>query len=667
MARLACPDGYETVLAADAPARLERLLGFPCAADPNAPDTAGLIALRTSRGDADATVPTLAPATERPDGWSVTLEWPGLALRLTSVWTLDPDSRVLARADTLTNRGDGPVTIHRCLARFPLAAGRVRAYLQASRWGIESQGGWFEPPPGEVVLTSDLGRTAAPATPYLFLLHEAAAHGLALHVLPRGNWTIRLARRGGTYDGKLVTVIEAGLADGALALGLGPGESLALPELLWQAVPEAEPRFGAAPLHAWAHRRWFAAAKPSFPVQYNTWFDRYDTLDPDRLRRQLAAAKGLGCEVFTVDAGWFGAEDTGWSNQVGDWRESVHRSFQGGMRAFADEVRAAGLAFGLWMEAERVTPSAPVARDRKDLLVPAGHGCFRFDLERPEAFAYLKAEMTRVIRTYDLAWIKLDSNFPLGLDPRGRELEGYYAAWFRLLDEMRREHPGTVFEACSSGALRLDLHLLARHDAGFLSDNVSVMANLRLLQGTALRVPPARIPLWVVLRSFADRGLCGSTIHGFEPPVPVDADFALLVNLPGILTFSGDPQSFAPVDRDRIAARVAWYKRWRAFIAAAATHLLTPPAPLADESGWAGYQLSAGNDPRHLVFAYRLDDPWSGRRFPLRGLDPARRYRIGGSDVPAATMTGAELADRGLPVELPARFRAAVVELAPES
>jgi len=102
-------------------------------------------------------------------------------------------------------------------------------------------------------------------------------------------------------------------------------------------------------LSAGSRRRWFN----------NTWFDAWDTLEVNRLRNQLVAAQAIGCEVFVVDAGWYGRSDKGWWANVGDWREQTARAFHGCMREFADEVRAAGLAFGIWMEPERLTELAP--------------------------------------------------------------------------------------------------------------------------------------------------------------------------------------------------------------------------------------------------------------------------------------------------------------------
>ncbi len=178
---------------------------------------------------------------------------------------------------------------------------------------------------------------------------------------------------------------------------------------------------------------------------YNTWFDQFEVLEVPRLRRQLQAAKRLGCEVFVVDAGWYGPEADDWWSQAGDWRERQSAAFGGHMQAFADEVRSAGLGFGLWMEPERFGPGVPIRQEHPEWFFPREATFARIDLTRPDACEYLKREICRLVETYQLAWMKIDFNFELGRDGSGAELSGYYAAWYRLLDEIRGSVSGHGF------------------------------------------------------------------------------------------------------------------------------------------------------------------------------------------------------------------------------
>ncbi len=355
-------------------------------------------------------------------------------LRLTTSWQACAETGIVSRRDALTNTGDAPALVSRCLARVAFPPGAYECYSQASRWCHENQGAW-QPLHAGLSLRHAWGRTTEGTAPYLVLRPLGARHGVAFHVLPCGNWTIRVTPvpEGGDLP---YAVVELGLADENLNRVLHAGESLALPEILFQPLPQGQPHLGAPALHRYLLARHFADAKPEAPVVYNTWFDQFDILDVPRLRTQLAAAKEVGCEVFVIDAGWYGPGGTSWSTCCGDWREKTEAAFHGRMRAFADEVRAAGLGFGLWMEPERFGAEAPVRAEHPEWFVPVG-GSARIDLTRPPAYAWLRGEVERLVETYELAWMKIDFNSALDADASGAELYDYTAAWYRLLDEIR--------------------------------------------------------------------------------------------------------------------------------------------------------------------------------------------------------------------------------------
>ncbi len=215
-------------------------------------------------------------------------------------------------------------------------------------------------------------------------------------------------------------VVELGLADENLRRALAPGETLALPEILFQPLPDGEPHLAAPALHRYLLEHHFRRRQTRGAGRvYNTWFDQFEILDVPRLRAQLAAAKEVGCEVFVIDAGWYGAGGPNWWAQAGDWREKTEAAFHGEMRDFADEVRAAGLGFGLWMEPERFGPEAPIRAEHPEWFVPVG-GAARMDLNQPEAYAWLRGEIGRLVETYELAWMKIDFNFGLDADASGR-------------------------------------------------------------------------------------------------------------------------------------------------------------------------------------------------------------------------------------------------------
>jgi alpha-galactosidase len=602
-----------------------------------------------------------------------------------SSWNLQPGTGIWSRRDVLVNTGKKVVRLTRALARFPFAPARLELYAQGSTWAHENQGSWVALPAGELTLRSQAGRTNQGASPYLFLCPQGKTLGLAFHILPRGNWVIHVNRSetAGNPDAPF-TVVELGLSDDLLRLALGAGAVFELPEILVQAVPSGAPEMGAPALHRYTLERFFPRAasglKTAAPLVYNTWFDAFEVLEVRRLRQQLAAAKEVGCEVFVVDAGWYGNGAGPWDRQIGDWREKQESAFHGHMADFADEVRAAGLGFGLWMEPERATAEAPVARAHPDWFLPCPGGYLSPDLSRHPVYKYLLTEISRLVETYRLAWLKVDFNLEMGRVPDGQS--GYYQAWYNLLDELRRRFPETFFEGCASGGMRLDLNTLAHFDGHFLSDTVNPVDMLRITQGALLCVPPGRLTRWAVLRPAGrlvpryglplDRAPERVITPGggnWEEAVVADVDFVCRAALPGMFGFSGDLAGLSAEVRARLRSHGEFYKRWREFITGSVGHLLTPIRKLSDREGWVGFQLqSPDGRGASLVLIYRLDDGVARKSFPLRDLDPEHRFVVTSDDAPdqpPIMLSGRELSSPGLPVELPSKFSAGLYILRP--
>ena len=634
-----------------------------------------LVALATDKGPV-----RLRLTRTRFTSSSVHVTWQSAAngLKLKSAWTFSKPCGIWSRHDTIENTSRRSVTVRRCLAVFPLVPGACQVYSQSSRWCRENQGRWQSFEHGEFVLRNDGARTTQGATPYLCLREPGGSAGIAFHGLPRGDWVIRV-KAVTVFDSPPAMDVELGLSDAALKLRLAPGESIKLPEILVQSIPNAAPHPGTALLHRYVLERQPRGRNPVAPVVYNTWFDDFEFLKPVRLAQQLEAAKEIGCEVFVVDAGWYGAGEGNWGLQVGDWREKCGAAFDGRMAEFAGKVRAAGLAFGLWMEPERLGASVPVRVRYPSWFRPGEGGCYYPDLENDRARAWVLDEMARLIETYQLAWMKIDFNACLGDDPHGRAFSGYYTAWYALLEELRRRYPHVFLEGCASGGMRLDLNTLSHFDGHFLSDNVNPWDVLRIYQSALLRLPPGRLIKWVALRS------AGRTIPKYGTPVDegdvrlvtpagngavwdssetVDLDLAARVAMPGVFGLTGDLAGLPGEARQRLRYHVSFFKKWRRFMAGSTAYLLTPPGLIGDRTGWAAIQLRKPGSDRSLVFVYRLDDATSRRRFGLKALGPKKIYRIrvdGAPEEGLREMKGQDMMSPGLEVVLEKRHSAAVL------
>lgn len=563
------------------------------------------------------------------------IEWKttNASLFLKSRWLYDQETSVLSRRDRLTNSGPDPVTIFRCLPRFVFPPGKHEIYFQQSRWAHENQGEWQKLRAGSIALDAEWGRSTEGATPYLCLREQDVKNGLVFHVVPHGNWVIRVSAR--IYNNMLpAAVVEAGLSDEDLGLVLEPGTGVDLPEIIIQPLPDGEPEMAAPRLHRYLNKTVPLTRFQEAPVSYNIWLDRFSNLNTDHLRKQLKAASEIGCEIFIVDAGWFG-DDEGWG-KTGDWREKTKAAFFGKMSEFADEVRASRLGFGLWMEPERYAEGIPVREKHPEWFVP---GTTRIRMENPQARAYVASEISRLVETYKVAWIKFDHNASPGYDESGAELYNYYSAWYGLLDDLRRKYPSTVFENCSSGAMRHDIGSLHHYDVHFISDTAGVMDVLRISQGDLLRMPPGRIMRWIVPRGIEQPVMLKrppEKKHVLSPAgatwsiaETVDPDFLVISAMYGAMAFSGDLQSLSQPIKNRIKWFVDFYKQRRRFIMGSVCHLLTTVRPMQERDGWTVLQLQSPETTASLVFHFYMPDDGRERRFfRLRDLKPETIYRV---------------------------------------
>ncbi len=648
---------------------LSRLWGLACGVEGNPgghPEAQGLLTLAVDGKRCMAADFTVERLDHRPTGLERVLALRNPHLRLFSRWSNHPATGVLCRQDTLVNTGTTPVRITSVAARFAFTPGRYMAHWQESQWGNENvlQGRVLG---GETVeLACRGGRTNEGCTPYLCLAETESRTAVAFHLVPQGNWRIRVAAS--TTVGQLVPqrVVELGPADAGLGYELAPGEVWELPEILIQSLPDGRPESGPPLLHRYLNETGGGNRRRDLPFVYNTWADATERLDLARLRLQLAAAKEVGCELFVVDAGWYGLGEESWFHRVGDWRERTPEAFGGQMAAFADEVRSAGLGFGLWLEPERFGAAVPIVAEHPEWFLPTPTGHFFPDLRLPAAYAWIKAQLEEVIARYRPVWLKFDTNTEFGND--GTELASYFQRWDALMAELRTDHPEIVFEGCASGGLRSELGTARRFDCNHLSDSQNPMDVLRIYAAGLLRLPPGNASTWIVLNPGTAAAASEALTHGpiaWGRQMLVDPDFVAAVALLGVAGFGGNLAELPEGVRDRVKAAIALYKQCRNVVRGSVAHLLTPLPEGRRPPAWTAIQFEDAERAESLLFAFRLD-AIGMRRFRLRGLDSEARYQLReltGAATGVEEHAGRDLLLDGFEVRLPRPLTAQIWHL----
>jgi alpha-galactosidase len=386
-------------------------------------------------------------------------------------------------------------------------------------------------------------------------------------------------------------------------------------------------------------------------VTLNNWEATYFDHDLDRLLALADQAAAAGVERFVLDDGWFrGRRDD--RAGLGDWYVD-EEVWPGGLHRLTEHVRELGMQFGLWFEPEMVNADSDLARAHPEWILgrverPPGPQRNQrvLDVARPEVHAYLLDRLDALVREYALDYIKWDHNRDIA-EPVHDGVPGVHAqtlAAYRLIDELRRRHPGLEIESCSSGGARVDYGILARTDRVWTSDSNDALDRQAIQRWTGLLVPPELMGCHV--------GAPADHITGRALPLAFRAATALF----GHMGVEWDLVSAGQAERDELAAWIALHKRLRPLLHTGRVVRADHPDPTALVHGVVL--------PGHAVFAYvQLTSRVAIGPDPIRlpGLDPAVRYEVRvagplpeGAALPAwaaapVRLPGAVLGEAGLP------------------
>ena len=223
-------------------------------------------------------------------------------------------------------------------------------------------------------------------------------------------------------------------------------------------------------------------------VHMSTSFYELNGTTEANVLSHLEAAKGLGFEMFWLDAYW---TRDGFPAGMGHYGFPIERveprdRFPRGIAAIRDAVHAAGLKYLMWFEPERVHPGTAIAQEHPEYVIsPAGDGSGLFNLGLPAAREFMTRYLTTVIKEYGLDCLRIDFNIdPLPYweflnqqDPARvgigeiRYIEGLYRMW----DDLRAAYPHLLIDNCASGGRRIDLETCSRSLRLWRSDNTCDM------------------------------------------------------------------------------------------------------------------------------------------------------------------------------------------------
>lgn len=559
-----------------------------------------------------------------------------------SEWKYYAEIGVFSRRDKIVNTGDCDVTLFKGVQKYLFIDEDFSCYTQNTRWCYENIGQWCKVNFGGVSLACEGGRTSQGATPFL-ALKSNDDNGAVFHIVPNGNWKIDLktVSLGVSQAGEYGHLLEIGQNNNHFSLTMQPEEVFEFPEVIIQKLVHGSLAKTAVNLQKYFLIIDKGRNRIEHPVVYNPWFESYALLEVERLKEHVNIAKELGCEVFEIDAGWYGSQPGDWWSQAGDWTEKLDGAFYGKMIDFIAYVKANGLRFGLWMEPERIGKTTPIMKAHPEYFAK-GNEHYYPKLYLPEVFEYMYGEITGIIKKYGLSWMKMDFNFELGEDETTSEFYLYYKAWYALLEKIKINYPDVFLEGCAAGGMRNDIHTTTVYDGHFLSDNVNSWDMQATYQQCCLRLPHYRLIKWLVVSPGAKISLYGSTKiekvdtiittqrpgAGWDEYENITPEFACQLTMSGLVGLSGNFIDLNHEQKQVFKKYIIFYKRYRNFYKDSVIILSDDPKNVGDKDGFHHLQYNHLKTGEQLVFVYRYNTASNSYMLRLQDLLPEKTYEI---------------------------------------
>ena len=343
------------------------------------------------------------------------------------------------------------------------------------------------------------------------------------------------------------------------------------------------------------------------PVLYNDWEGCMFDFNQARLLDLAKRAKGLGCELFVLDDGWFGKRNDDKAG-LGDYTVNQKKLPQG-LEGLSKKICDLGLEFGLWFEPESVNPDSDLYRKHPDWALTddfepvLGRHQLLLDLTKPEVRDYIVENVTKILDSAMISYVKWDMNrHSVALGPKAHS---YILGLYEVLDRIFTPRPHILFESCSSGGNRFDLGMLCHSPQVWCSDNTDPIDRITIQGNLSYLYPQSTFGAHVSAAPHAQ------TLR--STPLTTRGNVSFF----GLLGYELDLKHLLPVEIEEIKEQIKFYKRYREVFQFGSFRRIT--------NGW---QVQKGKVTLAGIFHGLVHAAPGYERLRLKGLDKKKRYRF---------------------------------------
>jgi alpha-galactosidase len=290
------------------------------------------------------------------------------------------------------------------------------------------------------------------------------------------------------------------------------------------------------------------------PVLYNSWEGCMFSFTEAKLLSLAKKARKIGCELFVLDDGWFGARNDDHAG-LGDYTVN-RRKLPGGLEGLSRRVHAEGMQFGLWFEPEAVNPDSDCYRDHPDWALTSmgnrdlyGRNELLLDLTRKVVRDYIVDSVSSILDRADVQYVKWDMNRCSPVS--GNKAYDYVLGLYEVLGRIFGPRPEILLEGCASGGNRFDLGMLCFAPQIWASDDTDPIERLDIQTGLSYLYPQSTMGAHI---SAAPHSM---TLR--NTPMSTRANVAFF----GAFGVEFDLDGMQSVDEAELKDTIAYYKKHR--------------------------------------------------------------------------------------------------------